>query len=104
MNNFKIISKWTVISIIITIAAIYLTGNGYFLKALVSVYGKGYTTAYLNDYTVFDNQTIHNGTPKPWPKHKFYNKIGIDLSFHLLEKLSRPKLGREQNLLMVGLE
>jgi CubicO group peptidase (beta-lactamase class C family) len=75
MNNFKIISKWTVISIFITIAAIYLTGNGYFLKALVSVYGKGYTTAYLNDYTVFDNQIIHNGTPKPWPKHKFYNKI-----------------------------
>ncbi len=35
----------------------------------------GHNTAYLDDYTHFDNRTIEKGTAIPWAVHKDYNTV-----------------------------
>ncbi len=57
----------------LTVAILYITDTDYLIKAVRTIYAKGYTTAYLEDYQEFDNATVANGTPQPWPNHKAYN-------------------------------
>ncbi|MEO6348423.1 MAG: serine hydrolase [Aquaticitalea sp.] len=57
----------------LTIAILYITDTEYLIKAVRTIYLKGYTTAYLEDYKEFDNEVVENGTPQPWPNHKEYN-------------------------------
>ena len=33
------------------------------------------TTASIDDYTFFDNQTVNTDKSKAWPLHKNYNKV-----------------------------
>ena len=61
--------------IIVIIGALYITDTDYLLKAVRTIYVKGYTTAYLEDYKEFDNVVVDNGTPQPWPYHQNYNRI-----------------------------
>lgn len=60
---------------LLTIAVLYLTDTDYLLKAVRTIYFKGHKTAYLEDYQQFDNQTVANGTPQPWPNHLKYNSV-----------------------------
>ncbi|WAC01164.1 serine hydrolase [Lacinutrix neustonica] len=55
------------------IATLYITDTDYLIKAVRTIYLRGYTTAFLDDYKKFDNRTIATGTPQPWPNHKDYN-------------------------------
>lgn len=75
----KKIFKWIGISvlslIILIIAGLLITGNGYILKAVRVVYLTGNTSAYLDDYPYFDNRTIAIDTPLSWPKSKEYNSV-----------------------------
>ena len=57
----------------LTVAVLYITDTDYLIKAVRTIYAKGYTTAYLEDYKEFDNEVVENGTPQPWPIHKDYN-------------------------------
>lgn len=57
----------------LTVAILYITDTDYLIKAVRTIYAKGYTTAYLEDYKEFDNKVVENGTPQPWPNHKDYN-------------------------------
>jgi len=57
------------------IAILYITDTDYLLKAVRTIYMRGYTTAFLDDYHRFDNATIENGTPQPWVNHKNYNSV-----------------------------
>ena len=67
--------KGIIITILGLIAILYITDTDYLLKAVRTVYAKGYTTAFLEDYKEFDNAEILNGTPQPWPIHKNYNSV-----------------------------
>lgn len=74
----KFLKKF-LIGFIGTLAAIivlmYIFDVDYLLKAVRVVYLHGKTTAYLDDYTHFDNREIKKGTPQPWALHKEYNKV-----------------------------
>lgn len=60
---------------VILIAVLYITDTDYLIKAVRTIYLKGHTTAYLEDYKHFDNAVVENGTPQPWPNHKNYNSV-----------------------------
>lgn len=63
--------------ILITVFAIlYISPYNYILSAVQKIYFNGHATAYLSDYTVFDNQLLLASTnPQPWPLHPQYNTI-----------------------------
>ncbi len=52
----------------------YITDNEYLLKAVRTIYLKGHTTAFLDDYHEFDNRTVANSeSTYSWPRHVLYN-------------------------------
>ncbi|TBM99358.1 class C beta-lactamase-related serine hydrolase [Hyunsoonleella flava] len=73
MKFLRKLFKWLVILISVTIIVLYITDTDYLIKAVRTIYLKGHTTAYLEDYKHFVNQPIANGKPQPWPNHKNYN-------------------------------
>lgn len=73
MKFIKTLFKTLVIVFALLIAVLYITDTDYLIKAVRTIYAKGYTTAYLEDYKTFDNQTIEKGAPLAWPNHKDYN-------------------------------
>ena len=75
MNTLKRTLKWGLLTVVGLIAILYITDTDYLLKAVRTIYAKGYTTAYLEDYKEFDNVKIENDVPQPWPKHKDYNSV-----------------------------
>ena len=71
-NTLKVI----IVLFAVIIALLYITDTDYLLKAVRTIYLKGHTTAYLEDYEHFDNQTISaSENPQAWPNHKNYNTI-----------------------------
>ncbi|AWH84510.1 serine hydrolase [Flavobacterium album] len=75
MRSLKNFLLWLAIVLsFITILA-YLFDVDYLFKAVRVVYLHGKTTAYLDDYTHFDNREIKKGTGQPWAMHKDYNKV-----------------------------
>ncbi|HLT34314.1 MAG TPA: serine hydrolase [Aquaticitalea sp.] len=75
MKFLKKFLKWLLILFVLLVAVLYITDTDYLLKAVRTIYLKGYTTAYLEDYKEFDNKVVENGTPQPWPNHKDYNSV-----------------------------
>jgi len=75
MKFLKKLFKWVVILFGLLIIALYVTDTDYLIKAVRTIYLKGYTTAYLEDYKEFDNQVVENAIPQPWPNHKNYNFV-----------------------------
>lgn len=74
MKFLKTFFKWLLALIILLIVFLNLFNYDYLIKAVINIYGRGHTTAYLSDYTVFDNRVIEKGDPQPWPLHRDYNK------------------------------
>lgn len=74
MKFIKKLLKFLIILFGLTIALLYITDTDYLIKAVRTIYAKGYTTAYLEDYKEFDNQIIENSIPQAWPNHIDYNK------------------------------
>ncbi|WP_100613767.1 serine hydrolase domain-containing protein [Confluentibacter citreus] len=76
MKFLKKCLKWILISIVLIVALLYITGYGYIIRGARIVYFTGHTTAFIDDYPYFDNDTIKKGnTPNPWPLHKNYNSV-----------------------------
>lgn len=73
MKFLKKLFKWLVIILGLGIITLYITDTDYLIKAVRTIYLKGHTTAYLEDYKHFDNQHIGTDTPQPWPNHRNYN-------------------------------
>ena len=74
MKFLKNTLKFIIILFALIIATLYITDTDYLLKAVRTIYMKGHTTAYLEDYQHFDNQTINaRNHPQSWPNHKAYN-------------------------------
>ena len=75
MKFLKKFLKWILILLVLIVAILYITDTDYLLKAVRTIYIKGHTTAYLEDYKEFDNKEVANGTPQPWPNHLEYNSV-----------------------------
>lgn len=76
MTFIKKFLKWLLISIVIIVALLYITGYGYIIRGARIVYFTGHTTAFIDDYSYFENDTIKKGNhPSPWPLHKDYNSV-----------------------------
>ena len=75
MKILKKFFKWLTIIIVLLVATLYITDTDYLLKAVRTIYLNGHTTAYLEDYQKFDNRTVENGAPQPWPEHHEYNTV-----------------------------
>lgn len=67
--------KWFVIIAIALTALVYLLDLGYLLRAVRVTYLTGHKTAFLEDYSYFDNREIKKGVAQPWKVSKNYNKI-----------------------------
>lgn len=75
MKIIKNILKWLIIVIVVLCTGLYITGYGYLITAVKTIYFNGHATAFLDDYKEFDNHTIPpSTTPQPWPNHSDYNK------------------------------
>ncbi len=76
MKFLKKLLKWIVIIIGTLILLLYISGYGYILKGIRVVYFTGHTTAFIDDYPYFENDTIKKGNNSiPWPLHKDYNSV-----------------------------
>ena len=75
MNLLKKTLKCALLSVTALIVVLYATDTDYLFKAVRTVYFNGYTTAFIDDYSFFDNSLIASKDSKAWPLHKDYNKI-----------------------------
>jgi CubicO group peptidase (beta-lactamase class C family) len=77
MKTIAKILKWFIGIVVLIVLAFYITGYDYIFKGIRVVYFTGHTTAFIDDYTYFDNRSIENGNPKLVPQHKNYNSAEI---------------------------
>ncbi|WP_425076482.1 serine hydrolase domain-containing protein [Psychroserpens sp. S379A] len=76
MKFIKKIFKFLVIFFGLLIILLYITDTDYLIKAVRTIYLKGHTTAFLEDFKEFDNQSIEkSNNPQPWSNHKDYNSV-----------------------------
>ena len=75
MKFLKKFFKWFIIIFSCIIVLMYIFDVDYLLRAVKTIYLKGYTTAYLEDYKEFPNRTIKKGAAQPWAISKEYNTI-----------------------------
>ena len=73
MKYIKKFLKGFISIILLLVIIAYLTDYEYILKGVRVVYMTGHVTAYIDDYSHFENEEIANGTAQPWPLHKAYN-------------------------------
>ena len=67
--------KWFFISCVGFILILYVFDVDYLLRAVKTIYLKGHTTAFLEDYKEFPNRTIQKGIAQPWAVSKDYNSV-----------------------------
>ncbi|NRD22092.1 serine hydrolase [Winogradskyella litoriviva] len=76
MKFIKKLLKWLIGIIGALVIASYIFDYDYILKGIRVVYFTGHTTAYIDDYPHFENDTIKKGsTTDKWPLHKNYNSV-----------------------------
>lgn len=75
MKFLKGFFKWLSIVLVSIIILMYIFDVDYLLRAVKTIYFKGYTTAFLEDYKDFPNRAIKKGTAQPWAIAKDYNTI-----------------------------
>ena len=52
---------------------LYISGFQYLFKGIKTTYFTGHKTAFIDDYTYFDNRVIEAGDVQEWPLHQQYN-------------------------------
>ena len=67
--------KWFAIILASIIVLMYIFDVDYLLRAVRTIYFKGYTTAFLEDYKEFPNREIKKGTAQPWAISSDYNSV-----------------------------
>ncbi len=75
MKFLKKCFKGLAILSIATVILMYIFDVDYLLRAVRTIYFRGHTTAFLDDYTHFPNREIKNGTAQPWAISKNYNSV-----------------------------
>jgi len=69
LKFFKRLTLSILVLIGLLVALVFITGKTYLFKAA------WYYTADVDDYKIFDNNTVRIGQPQPWNKSTEYNKI-----------------------------
>jgi len=77
----KIILWGVLIVIVLFVAGIYVSGNGYIFSAFRKTILKGYSTAHIDDHVDFKNAVVSAGVPQPWELHEMYNSFQLTDSF-----------------------
>ncbi len=78
MKFFKKLLKGIVIIVLAFIALAYIFDYDYILRGVRISYFTGHTSAFIDDYTYFDNATIEKGSnPQSWPMHADYNSVPL---------------------------
>lgn len=75
MKRLLTFFKWFFISCVGFILILYVFDVDYLLRAVKTIYLKGHTTAFLEDYKEFPNRIIQKGTAQPWAVSKDYNSV-----------------------------
>ena len=76
MKFIKKLLKWLIGIIAVLVIASYIFDYDYILKGVRVVYFTGHSSAFIDDYPYFENDTIKKGTTiDAWPLHKNYNTI-----------------------------
>lgn len=75
MRFIKNFLFWLIVVFGFIIILMYIFDVDYLLRAVRTIYFRGETTAFLDDYREFPNRTIEKGTAQPWALHKDYNKV-----------------------------
>lgn len=75
MKRLLTFFKWFFISCVSFILILYVFDVDYLLRAVKTIYLKGHTTAFLEDYKEFPNRTIQKGIAQPWAVSKDYNSV-----------------------------
>jgi len=76
MKFLKLLGKGILSIILILVVLAYITDYDYILKGVRVVYLTGHSTAYIDDYPYFENDTIKKGElSTAWPKHKDFNTV-----------------------------
>lgn len=69
------------------VIALYATGKGYILRGVRVTYLNGHSTAFLDDYQYFDNDTLYKSpNPEPWATSKKYNSVPMTPKLEALNK------------------
>lgn len=75
MKIIKKILVWLIGIVGLLVVLAYVFDVDYLFKAIRTIYLKGHTTAFLEDYKAFDNTTVKAKNEISWPLHKHYNQI-----------------------------
>ncbi len=86
MQFLKKFFKWFVIIFSSIIILMYIFDVDYLIRAVRTIYLKGYTTAYLEDYKEFPNRTIKKGVAQPWAVSKDYNTVPSTVALNKIHK------------------
>tara|TARA_R110000823_G_scaffold315705_1_gene451057 strand:+ start:92480 stop:93640 length:1161 start_codon:yes stop_codon:yes gene_type:complete len=74
--SMKKFLSWLLGIIAVIVLGLYLTDYNYVLKGIRVVYLTGHTTAFIDDFKYFENETISaSSNPQPWPKAEDYNTV-----------------------------
>lgn len=75
MKVLKSIAKWLIGIIAVVVILAYMFDYDYILKGVRVVYFTGHSSAFIDDYPYFENDTIYKGTETDvWPLDPDYNK------------------------------
>lgn len=66
MKVIRQILKWIIGILLLAYILLYIFDATYVLKGIRVVYLTGHKTAFIDDYSYFDNRTIENKTVQPW--------------------------------------
>lgn len=73
MKVLKKIGKWFLIILIVLNLAILISGRTYIYKAIGNTYLKGRSGPSIEEYPIFENREVANGTHVAWYHSKQYN-------------------------------
>nr|WP_321229463.1 serine hydrolase [uncultured Psychroserpens sp.] len=81
MKFLKKILKWTLITIAALVLFMYVFDYGYILRGVRVVYFTGHKTAFIDDFSYFENDTVKKGNhTDAWSNHKDYNTVSTTAS------------------------
>lgn len=87
MKTFLKIISGIIGVVLLLILFLYIFNYEYILRGLQIVYFQGYTTAYIDDHTEFENRKIEAGDNyQPWPLHKDYNSVSPTADLNRINK------------------
>ena len=81
--------KWLLILLVLLNLFILISGKTYVYKGFVNTYLKGRATAGIDEYVIFDNNTVVAGTTKEWATGRDYNTSKIPEAYvHDIERMN----------------